>query len=125
MDLSAVIELQRPGGTLIVTAIPLFHTVDSVSAYDGVLDYGGTSGKTYANVSADKTESWTSPPPASDLVLFTGLKPELHMNLFISKERNEQVQIFICRYLKVEVALFICHSSMRCPRNSHSSRENR
>ncbi len=73
MDLSAVLTLQRPDTTIIVNAIPLFHTVDSASAYDGTLDYGGTSGKTYSDVSADKTENKISPPPASDLVLFTGV----------------------------------------------------
>jgi hypothetical protein len=73
MNLTADIELQRPDTSTIVITTPLVQTVDSVTAYDSVLDFGGTSGKTYAGLSADDSDSAVSPPPASDLVLFTGL----------------------------------------------------
>jgi hypothetical protein len=73
MDLAADIELQRPDLSTLVVSNPLVQTVDNVTAFDTVLDFGGTSGKTYTGLSADDTESAVSPPPASDLVLFTGL----------------------------------------------------
>jgi hypothetical protein len=73
MNLTADIELQRPDTSTIVITTPLVQTVDSVTAYDDVLDFGGTSGKTYTNLSADDSDSAVSPPPASDLTLFTGL----------------------------------------------------
>ncbi len=72
MELKAQIELQRPDLSLIGAVIPLADTSDSVTAWDGVDDFDGTSGKTYANLSGDITDSFTSPPPASDLILFTG-----------------------------------------------------
>ena len=76
MSLQATIELSRPaalGGGLIVQTIPFANTSDAVTAFDGVSDWGGTSGKTYAALSGDKTEIVTSPPPASDLTDFTGV----------------------------------------------------
>ncbi|UCD29230.1 MAG: PEP-CTERM sorting domain-containing protein, partial [Planctomycetota bacterium] len=72
MDIQADIELQRPDLSTILITIPLAQTSDNVTAYDGNTDFGGTSGRTYSGLSADQTETTTSPPPASDLVLFTG-----------------------------------------------------
>jgi len=71
MSLQAIMKLNRPDNTLLVTTIPLAPTSDSVTAYDGVTDYAGTSGKTYDNLTGDKTESFTSFNP-SDFALFTG-----------------------------------------------------
>lgn len=73
MDLSAIMQLQRPNSTILVEVIPLASTSDAVTAYDQTFDYGGTSGRTYDNLSDTKVESKTSPPPLSDLTLFTGL----------------------------------------------------
>lgn len=73
MDLSSTLQLQRPGGTILVQVIPLASTVDNVGAYDGTIDFGGSSGKTYSGLSDTKTDSFISnPPSASDLTLFTG-----------------------------------------------------
>jgi len=71
MDLSAILKLQRPDLTTIVITIPVASTSDDVTAYDGVLDYGGTSGRTHSNLSNDLSESITS-SSAADLSLFTG-----------------------------------------------------
>lgn len=71
MDLAATIKLQRPDGSLIVETIPLAHTVDNVTAFDGVIDFGGTSGRTYDGLSADKTEGRCT-ALVSDKQLFTG-----------------------------------------------------
>jgi len=73
MDLKAQIDLKRPGGlSTLVQVIPLAHTSDNVLAYDGLTDFGGDSGRTYDNLSGDASDTYTSPPPASDLALFTG-----------------------------------------------------
>ena len=72
MDLGATLQLERPDSTILVIAVPLVHTSDAVPTFDGVIDFGGTSGKTYSGLGADITESKTSTPPSSDLALFTG-----------------------------------------------------
>ena len=72
MNLSAKLKLQRPDGSLLVEVIPLVSTTDNVTAYDGTFDFDGGSGRTYSSLSNDKSDSFTSPPPASDLALFTG-----------------------------------------------------
>jgi len=70
--LKAEIELRRPDDSLIVETFPLASVSEDVTAYDGVMDWGGTSGRTYDGLSGDKTETLVSPPPSSDLALFTG-----------------------------------------------------
>lgn len=73
MNLAAEIELQRPDTSVLVVAIPVVSTLDNVLAYDGSTDFLGDSGRTYAGLSGDASETQTSPPPAGDLALFTGL----------------------------------------------------
>lgn len=73
MNFQSTLTLTRPDATVLVVAIPVQQFVDNVSAFDGVIDFGGTSGKTYPNVVATQSANFNSPPPASDLVLFTGL----------------------------------------------------
>lgn len=75
MSLAATITMYRPDSTLLVMTIPVALTSDNVTAFDGVIDFGGTSGKSYPFLTGDKTESSTSPPPASDLALFTATFP--------------------------------------------------
>lgn len=71
MDLASTLTLQRPNGTALVVTIPLAVTTDNVTAYDGVTDFGGTSGRTYSALSADKVEgSCTS--ESADRALFAG-----------------------------------------------------
>jgi len=70
---SASIQLTRPDTSLIVVTLPIANFVDNFSAADGVLDFAGTSGITHANINATDTQMVTSPPPASDLALFTGV----------------------------------------------------
>ena len=71
MDLAATLRLQRPDGTDLVVSIPLVSTVDGLTAYDGVTDWAGTSGKTHDSLSATKTET-AQYSSAADLALFTG-----------------------------------------------------
>jgi len=69
---SAQLTLTRPDLSVIVVTIPIAMFSDPVTAFDGVLDFGGTSGVTHPNIMATDSDMATSPPPLSDLVLFTG-----------------------------------------------------
>lgn len=72
MNLAAEIDLQRPDLSSLVTVLPLTATSDAVGAFDGTIDFGGTSGRTYDSLSGDDTESSIT-TNAGDLALFTGL----------------------------------------------------
>jgi hypothetical protein len=73
MNLAANINLQRPDLSNLAVVLPLAATIDNVTAHDGVIDFGGTSGKTYPMLSDLDSTTTSSPPPLSDLVLFTGI----------------------------------------------------
>ncbi len=69
---TAEVTLSRPDFTPIAVTLPIADTYDDVTAFDGVIDFGGTSGRTYLGLTAQDSETVDSPPPLSDLVLFTG-----------------------------------------------------
>lgn len=71
MDLQSMLRLRRPNNTVLVLTIPVASTSDNVTAWDGVDDYAGASGKTYAALSGDSSDSFTS-SSLSDKNLFTG-----------------------------------------------------
>lgn len=71
--LQAMLTLSRPDMSTIVLTTPVADHSDNVTAFDGVIDFGGTSGRSYLGIQTSDNESVTSPPPASDLALFTGL----------------------------------------------------
>lgn len=73
MTFSTRVEVQRPDLTPLLFGEPTVNTSDSVTAFDGVLDFGGASGRNYANLSQNVTQSVTANPPSPDLALFTGL----------------------------------------------------
>jgi len=68
----ASITLLRPDLTPLVIVLPLANFSDSFTAFDGVIDFAGTSGVTHANINVTDTQGFTSPPPIGDLALFTG-----------------------------------------------------
>jgi hypothetical protein len=68
---TGTITLQRPDLTPLLTVQPATSTTDSVTSFDNVLDYGGTSGRTYPNVSATNSDSLCLTNSA-DLALFSG-----------------------------------------------------
>jgi hypothetical protein len=70
---SAMITLQRPDLSVLVITTPVANFSDAFTAFDGVIDFGGTSGATHAGINVTDTDMATSPPPLSDLVLFTGV----------------------------------------------------
>lgn len=65
------ITLQRPDLSTLIIVQPVTGTTDNMPAFDGVLDYGGTSGKTYPNVGATQSDS-TCTNSMTDLALFAG-----------------------------------------------------
>lgn len=72
VDLSAKLKLMRPDTSVIVVTIPVASVTELIPAFDGVMDFGGLSGRTHENLSANHSESAVIPPPASDLALFSG-----------------------------------------------------
>ncbi|MBL8858044.1 MAG: choice-of-anchor E domain-containing protein [Planctomycetes bacterium] len=71
-NFQATLTLTRPDLSVLVVTVPLANFNDSLSAYDGTTDFGGTSGVSHLGINAFATNNVTSPPPASDLVLFSG-----------------------------------------------------
>lgn len=72
LNFSVSIALQRPDMSVLLTSSPTVQTIDNATAYDGTTDFGGTSGVSHPNLNANQVETTSSPPPASDLALFTG-----------------------------------------------------
>ena len=56
--------------TLVVT-LPVATTTDNVTAFDGTIDFGGTSGRTHPGLSANSANGRCS-STAADMALFTG-----------------------------------------------------
>lgn len=73
LDLAAKITLTRPDLSTLAVVLPTSSNVFNATAFDGVIDFGGTSGITLPNLTATDTDTAVSPPPASDLALFTGV----------------------------------------------------
>jgi hypothetical protein len=71
MELAAEIKLQRPDLSTLVITLPLVMTTDNVTAFDGMIDFGGTSGKSYPLLTADDMNSVMT-MSMMDLALFTG-----------------------------------------------------
>lgn len=68
----ASITLTRPDLSVIVVTVPIANFNDTLAQFDGNLDFGGTSGVTHSGIIANAMNSAISPPPASDIALFTG-----------------------------------------------------
>lgn len=82
-SLSASIALTRPDASLLSVAIPVVNNTDAATAYDGVTDFGGTSGKTYSGLSGSALAT-SSSIAASDLALFTAAAPGDTISLPVS-----------------------------------------
>ena len=72
LQFSATLTLTRPDLSVIVVTVPLANFNDPLAAHDGTIDFMGPSGMFHPGINAMASNSATSPPPASDLVLFTG-----------------------------------------------------
>lgn len=64
-NLSATLTLFRPDMTTLVVALPAASTMDMVTAFDGMSDFGGTSGRTYTDLQAVDSNMATLGPPVS------------------------------------------------------------
>lgn len=71
-DLAAKVSLLSPTGQTLVATVPVSSKVDTVTKYDKHLDFGGTSGRTYDDLSATKTESVTFTDSSEYFALFSG-----------------------------------------------------
>lgn len=72
LDLQATIKLTKPDTTTLVQVIPVASVSAGATAFDSVIDFGGTSGGSFTGLSgtASDTSTFTSPV---DLALFTGI----------------------------------------------------
>lgn len=70
LSLSSILTLTRPDGSTIVITNPVFSQNNSLSAFDGSIDFAGTSGASTGQVSNSHTESFTS-SSANDFALFS------------------------------------------------------
>jgi hypothetical protein len=73
LNFTCTMTLTRPDNSTIVVALPRQVFTDELSAYDGTLDFGGRSGVTHEHISVRHSVTVHSPPPVTDLALFTGL----------------------------------------------------
>lgn len=75
LTLGSELTLRRPDGTTLVVANPVFDRTFSFSAFDGAIDFGGTSGGTTGSIDASGSNSFIS-SASSDFALFSGLAGE-------------------------------------------------
>ena len=68
MNLQATITLTDPSANVLATVIPVASTTDSVTAFDGSVDFGGTSGVSYPGLSGSNSASGSG----VNFPLFTG-----------------------------------------------------
>jgi hypothetical protein len=71
LNFQCTLTLTRPDNSVIVVAIPLQQFVDGFTAFDGTIDFAGTSGATHPNLLVTDTQLVDS-LTAADLALFTG-----------------------------------------------------
>lgn len=70
-ELKVEMTLSRPDDSMLVVSVPIYEKEDDLPAFDGTMDFDGPSGRTYDDVTADKTENTMFSEPA-DLALFSG-----------------------------------------------------
>jgi hypothetical protein len=68
LNLQSTITLTDPNSNVLVTVIPVANISAGASAFDGVIDFGGTSGNSYIGLSGSASNSGSS----GNLALFTG-----------------------------------------------------
>lgn len=72
VGMSANVALQRPNGSTIIESIPVASVTEAVSAFDGVIDFAGESGRLFprlVGIHIVESDIFTE---ATDLTLFTG-----------------------------------------------------
>lgn len=69
---SATVTLTRPDNSQLAVVLPSNTRSAQETAYDGVLDFAGTSGDVFSNISGSLTAPTVTLTSASDLALFSG-----------------------------------------------------
>jgi len=69
-SLAATITMFRPDSSVLDVVIPVVSNSDSATAFDGAVDFDGTSGKAYTGLSGSAMET-DSTTAAADLALFS------------------------------------------------------
>ena len=69
---SATVTLTRPDNSQLAMVLPSNTRSAQETAYDGVLDFAGTSGDVFSNISGSLTAPTVTLTSASDLALFSG-----------------------------------------------------
>ena len=73
VDLTSQLALNRTDGSILVIINPLFEQNFSFSAFDGGIDFAGTSGGSTGTVTSGLTTKSFSSSSAADLALFSAL----------------------------------------------------
>ncbi|MFO0973081.1 MAG: choice-of-anchor E domain-containing protein [Phycisphaerae bacterium] len=73
VNLSSTVTLKKPDSSTLSTAFPVFTKIEPVSPFDGGIDFGGGSGRTFLGLSAINSDhvTLTGPFSALDLAAFT------------------------------------------------------
>ena len=71
-SLASSVTLTRPDTSTLVAVLPTANNSDNVTAFDGNIDFGGTSGLTRTGINGTANNSFSS-TSAGDLALFTGV----------------------------------------------------
>ena len=75
INFTANLAVKRPdNNAVLLSSSPVFTRTDNVTAFDGVLDFGGTSGATYNAISSNSTSQFvpTFPLSTANQALFVG-----------------------------------------------------
>lgn len=67
---SATLALKRPDNSALLSTLPSNSSSFSATAFDGVIDFGGTSGRDFGNIIGSSSDSFSS-SSVSDLILFS------------------------------------------------------
>ena len=70
-NLATVVTLLLPGGVSMIVN-PLASVTDSYGTFDGNVDFGGTSGRTYTTLANSNMQMQTAPPFGVNLAAFLG-----------------------------------------------------
>lgn len=71
LDLKATITVQKPGGGQLAQVIPVVNNTYNASAFDGTIDFGGTSGVSFLGLTGSGSDSGSV--PSSDWADWTGI----------------------------------------------------
>jgi PEP-CTERM motif len=71
--LQAIITLERPDNSDLAVVLPTASTSTVLDPFDGAIDFNGPSGESLTGLASTASTTATSPPPASDLTMFTGV----------------------------------------------------